>query len=65
MLRRHSTRLSLDELMGFLFESCQELGLIQDLLKLPLSLTEQVGGTGGWIDGCVDVFIKDWFSEGE
>ncbi|KAG7274274.1 hypothetical protein CRUP_037201, partial [Coryphaenoides rupestris] len=53
LLRRHATRLSLDELMGFLFESCQELGLIQELLKLPLSLTEQeclekfLQGTGG------------------
>lgn len=30
------------ELLGFLYESCQELGLIKELLKLPLGLTEQV-----------------------
>lgn len=31
------------ELLGFLYESCQELGLIKELLKLPLGLSEQVG----------------------
>lgn len=46
LLRQHSTRLSMDELLGFLYESCQELGLTKELLKLPLSLTEQVGGVG-------------------
>ncbi|TMS13498.1 Protein ELYS [Larimichthys crocea] len=41
------------ELMGFLYESCQELGLIKELLKLPLGLNEQeclekfLQGTGG------------------
>lgn len=34
------------ELMGFLYESCQELGLIKELLKLPLGLNEQVGERG-------------------
>ncbi|CAL8351775.1 unnamed protein product [Merluccius merluccius] len=53
LLRQHSTRLSREELLGFLYESCQELGLITELLKLPLSLTEQeclekfLQGTGG------------------
>ena len=49
LLRQHSTRLSMDTLLGFLYESCQELGLIKELLRLPLSLTEQGGqGTEGW-----------------
>ncbi|CAL8364656.1 unnamed protein product, partial [Gadus morhua 'NCC'] len=53
MLRQHSTRLSMEQLLAFLYESCQELGLIKELLKLPLSPTEQeclerfLQGTGG------------------
>ncbi|XP_056134819.1 protein ELYS [Lampris incognitus] len=53
LLRQHSSRLNMDELLGFLYESCQELGLIKDLLKLPLGLGEQeclekfLQGTGG------------------
>uniref|UniRef100_A0A8C5CNK7 AT hook containing transcription factor 1 n=1 Tax=Gadus morhua TaxID=8049 RepID=A0A8C5CNK7_GADMO len=41
MLRQHSTRLSMEQLLAFLYESCQELGLIKELLRLPLSPTEQ------------------------
>ncbi|KAJ4947345.1 hypothetical protein JOQ06_009381 [Pogonophryne albipinna] len=53
LLRRHSNRLNMEELLAFLYESCQELGLIPELFKLPLSVTEQEGlekflqGTGG------------------
>ncbi|XP_034732784.1 protein ELYS isoform X2 [Etheostoma cragini] len=53
LLRKHSNRLNRGELLGFLYESCQELGLIKELLKLPLGLTEQeclekfLQGTGG------------------
>ncbi|KAK9542587.1 hypothetical protein VZT92_000434 [Zoarces viviparus] len=53
LLRQHSNRLNMGELLGFLYESCQELGLIKELLKLPLGLTEQeslekfLQGTGG------------------
>ncbi|XP_069549840.1 protein ELYS isoform X2 [Brachyistius frenatus] len=53
LLRQHSTRQSMGELLGFLYESCQELGLIKELLKLPLGLNEQdclekfLKGTGG------------------
>lgn len=53
LLRQHSSRLNMAELMGFLYESCQELGLIKELLKLPLGLAEQeclekfLQGTGG------------------
>lgn len=35
----------MSELLGFLYERCQELGLIKELLKLPLGLEEQVGQT--------------------
>lgn len=42
LLRHHSNRLNIAELLGFLYESCQELGLIKELLKLPLGLNEQV-----------------------
>ncbi|XP_071368388.1 protein ELYS isoform X1 [Centroberyx affinis] len=53
LLRQHSSRLNMEELLGFLYESCQELGLVKELLKLPLGLTEQeslekfLQGTGG------------------
>uniref|UniRef100_A0A8C4DQD0 AT hook containing transcription factor 1 n=1 Tax=Dicentrarchus labrax TaxID=13489 RepID=A0A8C4DQD0_DICLA len=53
LVRQHSNRLNMGELLGFLYESCQELGLIKELLKLPLGLTEQeclekfLQGTGG------------------
>ncbi|XP_062417792.1 protein ELYS isoform X2 [Pungitius pungitius] len=53
LLRQHSNRLNMEELLGFMYESCQELGLIKELLKLPLGLTEQeslekfLQGTGG------------------
>lgn len=43
LLRKNSNRLNMGELLGFLYENCQELGLIKELLKLPLGLTEQVG----------------------
>lgn len=42
LLRQHSNHLSMGELLGFMYESCQELGLIKELLKLPLGLSEQV-----------------------
>ncbi|XP_028257468.1 protein ELYS isoform X2 [Parambassis ranga] len=53
LLRQHSSGLNMGELLGFLYESCQELGLIKELLKLPLGLNEQeclekfLQGTGG------------------
>ncbi|XP_070787032.1 protein ELYS [Enoplosus armatus] len=53
LLRQHSNRLNMGELLGFLYESCQELGLMKELLKLPLGLNEQeclekfLQGTGG------------------
>ncbi|XP_049454990.1 protein ELYS isoform X2 [Epinephelus fuscoguttatus] len=53
LLRQHSNRLNMSELLGFLYESCQELGLIKELLKLPLGVPEQeclekfLQGTGG------------------
>ncbi|XP_040891235.1 protein ELYS [Toxotes jaculatrix] len=53
VLRQHSNRLNMGELLSFLYESCQELGLIKELLKLPLGPTEQeclekfLQGTGG------------------
>ncbi|XP_055088537.1 protein ELYS [Periophthalmus magnuspinnatus] len=53
LVRQHSNRLNISELLGFLYETCQELGLIKELLKLPLGLSEQEGlekflqGTGG------------------
>ncbi|KAM9817525.1 protein ELYS [Neosynchiropus ocellatus] len=41
LVRRHRSHLNLDQLLGYFFESCKELGLIKELLKLPLDATEQ------------------------
>ncbi|XP_038823070.1 protein ELYS-like [Salvelinus namaycush] len=41
LLRQHSNRLNAEELLRFLYETCQELGLMKELLKLPLGLAEQ------------------------
>ncbi|XP_053722529.1 protein ELYS isoform X2 [Synchiropus splendidus] len=41
LLRQHRSHLNMDELLGVFFESCQELGLIKELLKLPLDVNEQ------------------------
>lgn len=42
LLRQHCNKLNTEEVMRFLFETCQELGLMKELLKLPLGLAEQV-----------------------
>ncbi|XP_028850453.1 protein ELYS [Denticeps clupeoides] len=53
LLRQHSNKLNMEELLHFLFETCQELDLIKELLKLPLGMAEQdclerfLQGTGG------------------
>ncbi|XP_006024566.1 protein ELYS [Alligator sinensis] len=41
LLRQHSTRLNIEELLKHMFEICQEMGLMEDLLKLPFTSTEQ------------------------
>lgn len=45
------------ELLGFLYESCQELGLIKELLKLPLGLSEQVGERC-WFLNVLSIFYR-------
>nr|XP_061796461.1 protein ELYS-like [Nerophis lumbriciformis] len=53
LLRQHSNHFNATEMLGFMYESCQELGLLKELLKLPLCPTEQDAlekfllGTGG------------------
>ncbi|XP_029449806.1 protein ELYS isoform X2 [Rhinatrema bivittatum] len=41
LLRLHSNRLNVEELLRHMYEVCQEIGLMEDLLKLPFSNTEQ------------------------
>ncbi|KAI7804283.1 protein ELYS [Triplophysa rosa] len=41
LLRQHCNKLNMEELMRFLFETCQQLGLMKELLKLPLGPAEQ------------------------
>ncbi|XP_018588976.1 protein ELYS [Scleropages formosus] len=53
LLRQHSSELNSEEMLRFLYETCQELGLMKELLKLPLGFSEQetlekfLQGTGG------------------
>ena len=42
LLRQHSNRLDIEELLKHTYEVCQEVGLMEDLLKLPFTATEQV-----------------------
>ncbi|KAJ8776332.1 hypothetical protein J1605_015630 [Eschrichtius robustus] len=41
LLRQHSNRLDIEELLKHTYEVCQEVGLMEDLLKLPFTDTEQ------------------------
>ncbi|XP_020770935.1 protein ELYS isoform X4 [Odocoileus virginianus] len=41
LLRQHSNRLNIEELLKHTYEACQEMGLMEDLLKLPFTDTEQ------------------------
>uniref|UniRef100_A0A8B9CR55 AT-hook containing transcription factor 1 n=1 Tax=Anser brachyrhynchus TaxID=132585 RepID=A0A8B9CR55_9AVES len=41
LLQQHSTKLNVEELLKHMYEICQEMGLMQDLLKLPFTDTEQ------------------------
>ncbi|XP_073725315.1 protein ELYS [Misgurnus anguillicaudatus] len=41
LLRQHCNKLNMEELMKFLFDTCQELGLMKELLNLPLGMAEQ------------------------
>lgn len=42
LLQRHTTKLNIEELLKHMYEICQEMGLMEDLLKLPFTDTEQV-----------------------
>ncbi|XP_074899150.1 protein ELYS-like [Buteo buteo] len=41
LLQQHATRLNIKELLKHVYEICQEMGLMEDLLKLPFTGTEQ------------------------
>ncbi|KAM5204743.1 protein ELYS isoform 1-T3 [Hipposideros larvatus] len=41
LLRHHSSRLNIEELLKHMYEVCQKMGLMEDLLKLPFTDTEQ------------------------
>uniref|UniRef100_A0A8D0FV95 AT-hook containing transcription factor 1 n=1 Tax=Strix occidentalis caurina TaxID=311401 RepID=A0A8D0FV95_STROC len=41
LLQQHTTKLNIEELLKHMFEICQEMGLMEDLLKLPFTDTEQ------------------------
>ncbi|XP_009869901.1 PREDICTED: LOW QUALITY PROTEIN: protein ELYS [Apaloderma vittatum] len=41
LLQQHTTKLNIEELLKHVYEMCQEMGLMEDLLKLPFTDTEQ------------------------
>ncbi|KAM9017850.1 protein ELYS isoform 1-T5 [Ara ararauna] len=41
LLHHHMTKLNTEELLKHMYELCQEMGLMEDLLKLPFTDTEQ------------------------
>ncbi|KAM6166266.1 protein ELYS [Erethizon dorsatum] len=41
LLRQHSNTVNIEELLKHVYEMCQEMGLMEDLLKLPFTDTEQ------------------------
>ncbi|XP_008935120.1 PREDICTED: protein ELYS [Merops nubicus] len=41
LLQQHATKLNVEELLKHMYEICQEMGLMEDLLKLPFTDTEQ------------------------
>ncbi|MBN3296434.1 ELYS protein, partial [Amia calva] len=41
LLRQHSNKLNVEELLRCMYEMCQSMGLMEELLKLPLALPEQ------------------------
>ncbi|XP_069706989.1 protein ELYS-like [Phaenicophaeus curvirostris] len=40
LLRQHATEVNREELLKHIYERCQEMGLVEDLLKLPFTNTE-------------------------
>ncbi|KAM9466874.1 protein ELYS [Clarias gariepinus] len=50
LMRQQVNKLSMDELLRFFYETCQELGLMKELLKLPLRPSEQE---------CLERFLQD------
>lgn len=43
LFQQHKTTLNVEELLKHMYEICQEMGLMEDLLMLPFTTTEQVG----------------------
>ncbi|XP_010165768.1 protein ELYS-like, partial [Antrostomus carolinensis] len=41
LLQQHTTKLNIEELLKHMYEICQDMGLMEDLLKLPFTDTEQ------------------------
>ncbi|NXI44206.1 ELYS protein, partial [Galbula dea] len=41
LLQQHATKLGIEELLKHMYEICQEMGLMEDLLKLPFTASEQ------------------------
>ena len=42
LLQQHASKVNTEGLLKHMYEICQEMGLMEDLLKLPFTHTEQV-----------------------
>lgn len=42
LLHQHATKFNLEDLLKHMYETCQEMGLLEDFLKLPFTDVEQV-----------------------
>uniref|UniRef100_A0A8C3JB52 AT-hook containing transcription factor 1 n=1 Tax=Calidris pygmaea TaxID=425635 RepID=A0A8C3JB52_9CHAR len=49
LLHQRATKLNIEELLKHMYETCQEMGLMEDLLKLPFTDTEQ---------DCLEKFLR-------
>ncbi|EGW00819.1 Protein ELYS [Cricetulus griseus] len=56
LLRHNSNRMNIEELLKHAYEVCQEMGLMEDLLKLPFTDTEQATD-----DRNAEVFVSTSF----
>lgn len=45
LLHQHAAQANLEDLLKHMYEMCREMGLMEDLLKLPFTDTEQVSGS--------------------
>ncbi|KAK2531564.1 hypothetical protein Q9233_005816 [Columba guinea] len=58
LLQQHTTKLNIEELLKHMYEICQEMGLMEDLLKLPFTETEQIFAMCYFSQECLEKFLQ-------